>query len=168
QVSRRPPSGGRDPGRPAWERSRRNEAYPTLKTRMGMPAIPRVALAVGALVIAAVVIFALPFLLNFGGAPGPTTPPVSVGPSSSGLESTGPSASAPSALATPQTYTVVANDTISKIAKKFGLTVAALEAANPQIKNPNAIKIGDKINIPSATPTDVIDGASPAPSAGPS
>ena len=51
---------------------------------------------------------------------------------------------------------------MSKIAKKFGLTVAQLEAANPQIKNPNNIKIGDKINIPSAAPSDVISGARPA------
>jgi LysM repeat protein len=163
QVSRRPSSGA-EPGRPAWERSRRNEAYPTLKTRMGMPAIPRVALALGALVIAAVVIFSLPFLLNLGGAPGPTTPATSTGPSDSGLQSAGPSASAGPVAATPQTYTVAAGDTMSKIAKKFALTVAALEAANPQIKNPNNIKIGDKINIPSAVPSNVISGASPSPS----
>jgi LysM repeat protein len=163
QVSRRPPSSA-EPGRPAWERSRRNEAYPTLKTRMGMPAIPRVVLALGALVIAAVVIFSLPFLFNLGGAPGPTTPPTSAGPSDSGLQSAGPSVSAGPVVATPQTYTVAAGDTMSKIAKKFGLTVAALEAANPQIKNPNNIKIGDKINIPSAAPSDVISGASPSPS----
>ena len=163
QVSRRPPANG-EPGRPAWERSRRNEAYPTLKTRMGMPAIPRVALAIGALVIAAVVIFSLPFVLNLGGSAGPTTPPVSAGPSDNGLGSAGPSVSSGPVVATPQVYIVAAGDTMSKIAKKFALTVAQLEAANPQIKNPNSIKIGDKINIPSATPTDVLNGASPSPS----
>ncbi len=164
QVSRRAPSGGAETGRPAWERSRRNEAYPTLKTRMGMPAIPRIALALGALVIAAVVIFSLPFLFNLGGSAGPTTPPVSAGPSGAGLGSAAPSSSSGPVVATPLTYTVQAGDTMSKIAKKFGVTVAQLEAANPQIKNPNNIKIGDKMNIPSAAPSDVISGASPSPS----
>ncbi len=164
QVSRRPSSSGREPARPAWERSRRNEAYPTLKTRIGMPAVPRVVLALGALVIAAVVIFSLPFLLNFGGASGPTTPPTSAGPSGSALPSVGPSGSGGPAVSSPQVYTVVSGDTISKIAKRFGLTTAALLAANPQIKNANNIKIGDKITIPSAAPSDVISGSSPSPS----
>jgi len=163
QVSRRLPPAGREVGRPAWERSRRNEAYPTLKTRMGMPAIPRVALALGALVIAAIVIFSLPFLLNFGGAAGPTTPPVSVAPSDSGLPSSGPSSSVP-AVASAQVYTVVSGDTITKIARRFGITNAQLLAANPQIKNPNNIKAGDKLTIPSPAPSDEITGASPGAS----
>jgi nucleoid-associated protein YgaU len=161
QVSRRPPAAG--PGRPAWERSRRNEAYPTLKTRVGMPAIPRFVLALGALVIAAVVIFSLPFLLNFGGAPGATTPPASVVPSDNSQASAGPSASV-SSVASPHIYTVVSGDTLTKIAKRFGVTTAQILAANPQIKNANNIKSGDKITIPSAAPSNEITGASPSPS----
>ncbi len=161
QVSRRPPSAGA--GRPAWERSRRSEAYPTLKTRVGMPAIPRWLLALGALVIAAVVIFSLPFLFNFGGGPGVATPSQSVGPSDSGQSSSEPSASVP-AVPSQKVYTVVSGDTITKIAKRFGLTTAQLLAANPQIKNANSIKPGDKITIPSATPSDEVTGASPSPS----
>ena len=156
QVSRRQPPPSRD-SRPPWERSRRNEAYPTLKTRMGMPAIPRIALAIGALVIAAVVIFSLPFLLNFGGSSTPTTPPASAGPSDNSLASSGPSSSVAPVTPTAQIYIVAAGDTMSKIAKKFGLTVAQLEAANPQIKNPNSIKIGDKITIPSCGRPDERD-----------
>jgi nucleoid-associated protein YgaU len=162
QVSRRPPAPVGS-GRPAWERGRRNEAYPTLKTRVGMPAIPRFVLALGALVIAAVVIFALPFLFNFGGAPGATTPPASVGPSDNGQASTGPSASV-SSVPSPHLYTVVATDTLTKIAKRFGVTIAQILAANPQIKNANNIHAGDKITIPSAAPSDEITGASPSPS----
>ena len=163
QVSRRPASSGREVGRPAWERSRRNEAYPTLKTRMGMPAIPRVALALGALLIAAVVMISLPFLLNLGGSPGVATPSVSVAPSGGSFASNGPSSSVP-AVPSQQVYTVVSGDTITKIAKRFGVTTAALLAANPQIKNANNIKAGDKITIPSATPSDGINGASPSAS----
>jgi LysM repeat protein len=49
---------------------------------------------------------------------------------------------------TPQVYVVVKNDNVSKIAKKFGVTIEQLLAANPQIKNPNSIKAGDEITIP--------------------
>ena len=49
---------------------------------------------------------------------------------------------------TPQVYVVAKGDTMSKIAKRFGLTMAEVMAANPQIKNPNKIAIGDQITIP--------------------
>ena len=49
---------------------------------------------------------------------------------------------------TPRIYTVARGDTISKIAAKFKITAEVLLAANPQIKNPDKIKIGDKITIP--------------------
>lgn len=45
-------------------------------------------------------------------------------------------------------YTVKKGDTLSAIAKKYGITLEALLKANPQIKNPNLIKIGQVINIP--------------------
>ena len=67
---------------------------------------------------------------------------------------------------TPQTYVVVANDTMGGIAKKFGLTVDQLLAANKQIKNPDKIAIGDRLVIPPSAPTEIVNGASP--SAGPS
>ncbi len=47
-----------------------------------------------------------------------------------------------------KTYTVQSGDTLSGIAAKFGVTLAALEAANPQITNPNLIYVGQVINIP--------------------
>ena len=39
-------------------------------------------------------------------------------------------------------------ETLSKIAKQYGLTLDQLLAANKQIKNPNKIAIGDELNIP--------------------
>ena len=51
---------------------------------------------------------------------------------------------------------------MSKIAKRFGVTVEALTAANPQIKNPNKIKVGDQITIP----VPVQDGGGAAASDG--
>ena len=39
-------------------------------------------------------------------------------------------------------------DTLWGIAKRYDVTLAALIAANPQIKNPNLIYPGDKVLIP--------------------
>jgi hypothetical protein len=145
-------------GGPAWERPRRFEAYPTLKTRIGLPAIPRVGVAALALLVAAIVLFSLPFLLNFGGGGGGAvvTPSPSVEPNVS---------TAPTEVAapTPQTYIVKSGDTLLKIAKKFGLSVDELLAANKQIKNPNKIAVGDELIIPAAAPSGGLDGAFPAP-----
>lgn len=47
-------------------------------------------------------------------------------------------------------YTVKPGDTMYRIAIQYGVTLAELVAANPQIKNANLIKVGDKINIPKA------------------
>ena len=46
-------------------------------------------------------------------------------------------------------YTVVAGDTMSGIAAKFGVSLSALVAANPQIKNPDLIYAGQVLTIPS-------------------
>src|SRR5215218_10475654 len=46
------------------------------------------------------------------------------------------------------TYLVKAGDTLSKIASRNGVTLAQLLTSNPQITDPNKIKIGDVINVP--------------------
>ena len=51
------------------------------------------------------------------------------------------------------TYTVRPGDTISKIAMRNGVTVAQLLQANPQIKDPNKIKVGDVLDVPNDTTT---------------
>jgi len=45
-------------------------------------------------------------------------------------------------------YIVVKGDTLWGIAKRYGVTLAALIRANPQIRNPNLIHPGDEVNIP--------------------
>ena len=47
-----------------------------------------------------------------------------------------------------KTYTVEFGDSLDSIAGKFGVSVEALEAANPQITDPNLIFPGEVINIP--------------------
>ncbi len=51
-------------------------------------------------------------------------------------------------------YTVKKGDTLTSIAKKYGTTVQALLEANPQIKNPNLIKVGQVIKIPGKEEAD--------------
>jgi hypothetical protein len=58
------------------------------------------------------------------------------------------------------THTIKSGETLSKIAKDNGLTLAQLLDANPQFKaNPNDIKVGDQVTIPdgetaAAAPTE--------------
>lgn len=52
----------------------------------------------------------------------------------------------------PSHMIVKRGNTLSKIADKLGIPLADLISANPQIKNPDLIYPGDKINIPSKTP----------------
>ena len=46
-------------------------------------------------------------------------------------------------------YSVKSGDTLSQIAKKQGTTLKALLAANPSIKDPNKIRVGQKIKLSS-------------------
>jgi LysM repeat protein len=70
---------------------------------------------------------------------------------------------------TAQTYTVVAGDTLSKIAAQFGTTVAALASANG-ITNPNLIYVGQvlKISGGGTTPTTPTTPGQPVPTTIPS
>ena len=141
------PTGDAIPG-PAWEGMRRYEAYPTIKTRAGLPGLPglpRLAVLAGAIAIAALALFMLPALLGVGGPPSGSSAPSR----SAGVV---PSAS-PTAIPapTPQIYIVKQGDTMSKIAKKLGVTLDDLLAANKTtIPNPDKIKIGDQVIVPSA------------------
>lgn len=47
----------------------------------------------------------------------------------------------------PQTYIIKKGDTLSKIAKANGITLATLLRLNPQITNPNKIYVGQKIRL---------------------
>ena len=52
------------------------------------------------------------------------------------------------------TYTIKSGDTMLKVAKRHGLTLAQLLAANPKFKTkPDSIKPGDVLSIPDALTT---------------
>jgi LysM repeat protein len=46
------------------------------------------------------------------------------------------------------TYTVKSGDTLGRIADRNGTTVSEIMKANPGIKNPNAISVGQQIKMP--------------------
>jgi len=54
------------------------------------------------------------------------------------------------AEATGTEYVVVKGDTLSNIAKKFSVTVKAIEAANPGVV-PTKLQVGQKLSIPAAS-----------------
>jgi hypothetical protein len=153
------------PDGPDWERPRRYEAYPTIKSRVGLPrvrGVPPLLLAAVLVVVLAIALLFLPGLLNFGGGTG-------VGASAAPSGSAQPSVSIGPSVApqpTAQLYTIKKGDTLSKVATSFGITIEELLAANPTIKNPNKVGLGQEIVIPvpSEPPPDTV-GESPAPSA---
>ena len=145
---------------PDWERPRRYEAYPTIKTRVGMPAIPRIAVLAALIVLAALAIFFLPAILGLGNKSGPggASPSAAVAPSVSIEPTTAPAA-------TPILYTIKKNETLSKIATAHGITLQQLLDANPTIKNPNKIVEGQQITIPTpqaSVPDEFGPSGSPA------
>jgi len=159
----RPALGGRaprDPAAPAWERPRRLEAYPSLRTRVGLPDVPRLAIYALAVLAAALVLFFAPTFLS-GGSGTRSTP----SPSAGGTQRASAAPRTPAAP-TPLVYTVVDGDTLSGIAAHFGLTMDQLVKANPQIKNPDRLGIGDELTIPARTPSKPVPvgpGASASP-----
>jgi LysM repeat protein len=56
------------------------------------------------------------------------------------------------------TYTVKKGDTLSGIAQSYGITLAQIEAANPQIANFDLITPGESINIPDTSDSSSGDG----------
>jgi LysM repeat protein len=151
---------------PSWERARRQEAYPQIKTPMGLPSIsriPRAGLLAIALVIAAVALFFIgPDLIGIGG--GSAEPTSTPRPS---VAVTPPPSPTPVPAPTAQVYVIKEGDTLSGIASDFGLTLDELLAANETtIENPDRIAVGDEIIIPTPPP-DEVDGAGASPEATP-
>jgi LysM repeat protein len=149
---------------PDWERPRRYEAYPTIKTRVGMPEIPRLAVVAALIGLAALAFFFLPAILGLGreSPPGAGSPSPSAALPSASVEAT--STPAPTA----ELYIIKKGETLSKIATDHGITLEQLLAANPTITNPNKITEGQEIVIPTSEPTAPEEfGPSDSPAASP-
>ena len=105
-----------------------------------------------------------------GGSPAPVVvqPPAADQPASP-TQPTQPQpqpSSPPVTVQSPTTYTVQPGDTLSVIARKFVVTVAAIVAAN-NISDPRLIKPGQVLTIPSAAGAPAPSAPSPATSAAP-
>lgn len=57
---------------------------------------------------------------------------------------------APPPVVSAQEHVITKGDTYSELAKKYGVPVAAITAANPGV-DPKKLKVGQKINIPAAS-----------------
>jgi len=62
-------------------------------------------------------------------------------------------------------YVIVHGDTLAKIAKKNGVTLGALKAANPGVE-PTKLKVGQKLAIPAGGTAPAANSASVAPDTG--
>jgi len=93
------------------------------------------------------------------GGSGETTAPPSSAPVATPAAPQTPSATAappasqvtaPDGTPTPsaKTYVVKSGDTLTAIAKRFKITLAALRAANPDVTDPRKLQIGHKLVIP--------------------
>ena len=61
------------------------------------------------------------------------------------------------------TYTVKPGDNLSRIAMRYGMTLAQLLQANPQVKDPNKISVGDVLTLPDGVPAGSTDDTKPLP-----
>ena len=91
--------------------------------------------------------------------------PSGASPSASRAAATPTSAPTPVPAPSAQVYVIKTGDTLSKVAKRFSVTLEELLAANPDIKNPDKIALGQQINIP--IPAGEATPAAPSGSAAP-
>lgn len=59
----------------------------------------------------------------------------------------GGTASAPAAGAQARWHTVAKGDTLWALAQRYGLSLPQLVALNPQLKNPNLIRVGEEVRV---------------------
>jgi LysM repeat protein len=189
-VQRLPPlsahaqtSARRGPSYPAWEKPPTQWDYPKLRGRDDHQTVKPLLLVAGFVAVVVIVLVAFQALTGRSG----TGAVASHSPSHSasfspGLIASGSGQPTPSAVpASPQVtpgtprpvgtfqkYKVQSGDSVTKVAAKFHLQKWELLLANPQITDPNNLKLGTTIYIPlpgQLTPSAAPDAASP--SAGP-
>lgn len=79
-------------------------------------------------------------------APAPTTPTPQASTTPAPVQQPQPTQQAPAS----QNYTINYGDNLTKLSKQFGVSIADLMLANPQITDPNKIYAGQKLNIPAS------------------
>lgn len=76
-----------------------------------------------------------------------TTAVVGIGTRAASTTATTPYGTTPARVTQPRTHIVSKGDTLASIARKQGVSLAALEAANPFV-NPKKLKAGQVLNLP--------------------
>lgn len=97
-----------------------------------------------------------------GGAPSSTAPQASPPPTAGPIPRRGLSDDA------RRSYTVKPGDTMSGIANKHDVALGDLVRANPQVKDPNVISVGESLTIPGARAPTSPSAQPPATGSGPS
>jgi LysM repeat protein len=137
-----------------WERVRPRRDYPRLGPSRG---VPPALIGLAVLAVAAVALFLLPSVLRglfSGGTPAsPSAVPSGSGSPTASAAVTASPLPTPTPGPTPLVYVVKSGDTLTRIANQFDVTVQQILAANPTITNPNDIKVGQNIVIPTASPS---------------
>jgi LysM repeat protein len=115
----------------------------------------------GLLALAALALFLIPpFLLGGGGGGGDAG--ASPTPAATAEVSAEPSvAPTPVPSPTPFTYKVKAGDTLSGIAAKYKVSVDDILAANPDLKDPNQLQVGQVLVIPLPASSVIPDAGTP-------
>jgi len=98
-------------------------------------------------------------------APAPAVKPAAPTPTVTGSTLTQAVTTPATPTASPTTYTVVAGDSFSLVAKKFGCTVPALKRANGIAKSKSILKPGQVLKIPTPKGKPATPAAAPKPSA---
>ncbi|MBX3031564.1 MAG: LysM peptidoglycan-binding domain-containing protein [Chloroflexi bacterium] len=138
----------RTTGSREWEGARRFEAYAA--TSQGLPRPLVIGGGIGILALVLLLVFLLPSAFMGGGADESQAPD----PSASVLEGTSaprvtarPTATPDRPEATPRGYRVRSGDTLTRIARRFGVSVEVIQCAN-RIRNPDSLSVGQRLVIP--------------------
>jgi hypothetical protein len=157
-LQARPAKGKGKDGSSEWARPKRYEAYPTLGRRLRLRGISPAVLLVFAIGIGAIALLALPTILSGRGAgPAGSLSPSVVATLGEPTPTPGP---------TIQTYTVKSGDTLSGIARTFGVTAEQIACFNNR-KVSSILSIKEVLRIPPADYTCPPKGGTPRPSASP-
>jgi LysM repeat protein len=166
----------RGPSHPDWEKPLTQYDYPQLRGNDEHRAIWPLAAAAMGVTLVVVLLVIIPTILSRGTVAAATATPTvaasgSLHPDSSG--SLNPSASVPvevtpgDSIVYARHYTVKSGDRLRAIAIKYKLQLWEILQANPQITNPNILKVGLVLNIPDPGQLTRA-GTSPVPSQVPS
>jgi LysM repeat protein len=102
------------------------------------------------------------YVMDTNPPPVSTNPPVVMPP----IETNPPVVVVPPPISQPGTeYVIAKGDTLAKIAKKNGVTLKALEAANPNVQ-PTKLKVGQKLTIPAGSAIAPVESPAAMASAG--